>query len=414
MDNRPAGKAQKIAVLLPSLEGGGAERSMLNLVKGFLAQGRRVDLVLCKAKGAYLSEVPEAATLVELNASPGLLARMRAALENRQHLSALLRPVLLAKKIAPEVSRVRALRSYLEQHSPDVVLSALPYCNLAAIWAKRNADTRVPVVVSERNVLSTYCAAPSNARKWRWRYLPELVRQSYPGADAVVAVSEQVADDLLAKVKLRHGSITTIYNPVVDDTLRRQAREPLEHPWFQPGSPPVVLGVGRLTEQKDFATLMKAFAEVRATRPLRLVLLGEGRLRNTLQRLAGTLGIADDVDMPGFVDNPFQYMTRAALLVLPSEYEGLPGVLIQALACGCPVISTDCPGGSREILADGAYGALVDVGDARGMARAIASELQQPKARAVLLERAEDFTVDRAVDNYLALLDRVVDGAARG
>jgi len=172
--------------------------------------------------------------------------------------------------------------------------------------------------------------------------------------------------------------------------------------------------VGRLTEQKDFSTLMKAFADVRATRPLRLVLLGAGGLRNTLQHLANTLGIAEDVDMPGFVDNPFQYMTRAALLVLPSEYEGLPGVLIQALACGCPVISTDCPGGSREILADGAYGALVAVGDAHGMARAIEAELDQPKARDVLLTRAEDFTVERAVNNYLALLDRVVAGAVPG
>ncbi len=144
MDNRSDGRARRIAVLLPSLEGGGAERSMLNLVRGFLAQGRQVDLVLCKAKGAYLGEVPDAATLVELKPSPGLWARARVALDNRQHLSALVRPVLLAKKIAPEVSRVRALREYLEQHKPDVVLSALPYCNLAAIWAKRNASDRIP------------------------------------------------------------------------------------------------------------------------------------------------------------------------------------------------------------------------------------------------------------------------------
>jgi len=308
---------------------------------------------------------------------------------------------------------VRALERYLAQRDPDVVLSALPYCNLAALWAKQNSNSRVPVVVSERNVLSTYCAAPSNYRKWRWRYLPALVRKTYPRADAVVAVSEQVADDLLSRVKLRHDNINTIYNPVVDDALRRQAGEPLDHPWFTPGKAPVILGVGRLTEQKDFSTLMQAFANVRATREVKLVLLGEGRLRSELQKLAGALGIEDDVDMPGFVDNPFRYMTRASLLVLPSEYEGLPGVLIQALACGCPVISTDCPGGSREILADGEYGALVEIGDAQGMARAITTELDHPRAREALLQRAEDFTVERAVDEYLALLDRVVAVAAR-
>ena len=412
MDALPAYKARRIAVLLPSLEGGGAERSMLNLTRGFLARDRRVDLVLCKAKGAYLGEVPQDATLVALRALPGLLARLSAALQQRQDLSALLRPVLLAKKNAPEVSRVHALEQYLEQHEPDVVLSALPYCNLAALWAKRNCHSPIPVVVSERNVMSTYCAAPSNQRKWRWRYLPELIRRTYPEADAVVTVSAQVADDLRTGVKLRHENIHTIHNPVVDDALRRQAQEPLDHPWFTPGSAPVILGAGRLSEQKDFATLMRAFANVRATREAKLVLLGEGRLRGDLEQLAKALGIENDVDMPGFVDNPFRYMARASLFVLPSEYEGLPGVLIQALACGCPVISTDCPGGSREILADGEYGTLVEVGDAQGMARAIVTELDQPRAREILLRRAEEFSVERAVNSYLALLDRIVGDAA--
>jgi len=413
MEEQQTSAARRIAVLLPSLEGGGAERSMLHLVRGFLARGRQVDLVLCKTKGAYLREVPATAQLVELKASFGLLARLSAALENRQDLSVLLRPVLLAKKNAPEVARVRALRHYLEERRPDVVLSALTYCNLAALWAKRTSRVQVPVVVSERNVLSNYCAAPSNNRKWRWRYLPELVRRTYPGADAVVAVSRQVAEDLLTRVKLQHRQLDTIFNPVVDDTLRRQAREPLNHPWFAPGNAPVILGVGRLTEQKDFATLVHAVAKVRATRDVKLVLLGEGRLQGELQKLARGLGIGDDVDMPGFVDNPFQYMARASLLVLSSEYEGLPGVLIQAMACGCPVISTDCPGGSREILDDGKYGALVAIGDAQGMARAIAAALDCPVASDTLLHRAEDFSVEHAVSNYLALLDHVVAGVGR-
>jgi glycosyltransferase involved in cell wall biosynthesis len=405
-------RADKIAVLLPSLEGGGAERSMLNLVKAFLAHGRTVDLVLCKAKGAYLGEIPEGATMIELRPTGGLKARWDAAIFNRRDFSALLHPVLLAKKISPEVARIRSLRQYMDETRPDVVLSALPYANLLAIWAKQVSNSRVPVVVSERIALATYCAAPSNYRKWRWRYLPELVRRTYPGADAVVSVSNQVANDLQENVGLIHPCITTIYNPVVDDTLRANAQQALEHPWFAPGAAPVILGVGRLTEQKDFPTLMRAFAQLRATRQARLVILGEGRLREELQELANELGIGEDVDMPGFVTNPLQYMARASALVLSSEYEGLPGVLIQALGCGCPVVSTNCPGGSAEILADGKYGALVDVGDADAMAHAIIKELDKPTARDILLQRAEDFSVERAVSNYLELLDSVVEQAA--
>jgi glycosyltransferase involved in cell wall biosynthesis len=404
--------AGKIAVLLPSLEGGGAERSMLTLVEAFLAKGRTVDLVLCQAKGAYLAEIPEGATMIELEQTGGLRARWNAAMIGIRDFFALLRPVLLASKIAPEIARVRSLQQYMEESRPDVILSALPYANLLSIWARRVSNFNVPVVVSERIALATYCASPSNFRKWRWRYLPELVRRTYPEASAVVSVSNYVANELTTVVGLRAGSVTTIYNPVVDESLRQRAREPLEHPWFAPQAPPVILGVGRLTEQKDFATLVRAFARIRQSKEARLVILGEGRLRPELEALANKLGVGADFDLPGFVGNPLQYMARSSVLVLSSEYEGLPGVLIQALACGCPVVSTNCPGGSTEILVEGKYGALIDVGDAEAMAMAVLAELDNPTPRELLLQRAEDFTVERAVGNYLELLDSVVEEAA--
>ncbi len=350
--------------------------------------------------------------MIELEPTGSLLTRCIAATINIRDLPALLRPVLLAKKIAPEISRVRSLQHYIDQHRPDIILSALTYANLTAIWAKQKSHVNVPIIVSERNALVTDCATPRRFRKWRWRYLPELVRRTYPGADAVVAVSSHVAYELTSKVGLDPQSVMTIYNPVVDDDLRASAQQPLEHPWFATDAVPVVLAVGRMTEQKDFSTLMHAFARVRAKREARLVILGEGRLRGDLDELANKLGIRADVDMPGFVANPFPYMARASVLVLSSEYEGLPGVLIQALACGCPVVSTDCPGGSAEILADGKYGALVDVGDADGMARAILAELDNPTASDGLLQRAQDFSVERAVRNYLDLIDSVVEQAA--
>jgi glycosyltransferase involved in cell wall biosynthesis len=405
-------RAEKIAVLLPSLEGGGAERSMLNLATGFLAEGREVDIVLCQAKGAFLDEIPAGATMIELEATGGLRARWIIARSNLQDFFVRLRPVLLAKKTAPEVARIRSLQRYIVASQPDVILSALPYANLSAIWAKELSGSRVPVIVSERIALSSYCAAPSNSRKWRWRYLPELVRRTYPKANRVVAVSDHVADELITTIGLHQDSVITVHNPVVDDNLRTRAQQPLEHPWFAQDEPPVILAAGRFTEQKDFATLIRAFAAVRADREARLVILGEGRLRDDLEQLVCTLGIQADVYMPGFVENPFQYMARASVLVLSSAYEGLPGVLIQALACGCPVVSTDCPGGSSEILEDGNYGALVSIGNADEMAKAVLAELDDPTPREILLRRAEDFSVERAVNSYLALLDTAVNQAA--
>jgi len=411
-DSHTNTRAEKIAVFLPSLEGGGAERSMLNLAKGFLAKGRKVELVLCQAKGAYLDNIPAGATMIELPATGNLRARWIAASGNLGDFFVLLRPVLLAKKVSPEVTRIRSLQRYMEDSQPDIILCALPYANLSAIWAKQLSGSGVPVVVSERIALSTYCAAPSNFRKWKWRYLPDLVRRGYPKADCVIAVSADVANDLITTIGLPRGSVTAVHNPVVDDTLRAHAQLALEHPWFLPGAAPVILAAGRLTEQKDFATLIRAFAEVRANREARLVILGEGRLREELEQLACNLGIQADVYMPGFVENPFQYMARASALVLSSEYEGLPGVLIQAMACGCPVISTDCPGGSREILEDGRCGTLVSIGNAGEMKKAILAELDSPTPKEILIGRAEDFSVDRAVSNYLTLLDNVVTQAA--
>jgi glycosyltransferase involved in cell wall biosynthesis len=414
MNDIPATKisAQRIAVLLPSLEGGGAERSMLNLIKGFLARGRTVDLLLCQAKGALMGELPEGVTLIELEPVSGLQTRWLIAAGKLRDFFVLLRPILLTKKTEPELARIPALQQYLKSAQPDVVLSAITYANVALIWAKQMSGSSVPVVVSERIALSTYCSAPSNFRKWRWRYLPAVVHRTYPGADAVIAVSHHAADELVNDIGLSRQSVKTIYNPVVDDTLRVRAEAALDHPWFLPDAVPVILAVGRLTEQKDFPTLIRAFAQVRRDTPARLVILGEGRLHQTLAQLAAELGVQDDVDMPGFVDNPFQYMSRAKLFVLSSLYEGLPGVLIQALACGCPVVSTDCPGGSREILADGEYGALVPVGQVEPMADALRAGMATHADRDKLQRRAQDFSVDRAVNNYLDLLDSTVARAA--
>jgi glycosyltransferase involved in cell wall biosynthesis len=297
-----------------------------------------------------------------------------------------------------------ALARYLVRERPDALLSALSYSNLTALWARERAGVPVRVVVSEHNTLSERAR---HARARRWRVLPKLEARWYPRADAILAVSEGVADDLARTARLPRERIAVTYNPVIGDDVERSARESVDHPWLQPGEPPVVLGVGKLKPQKAFDVLLRAFARLRAERRARLVILGEGSERRALQQLAGELGVADDVALPGFVANPFAWMARCAVFALSSAWEGLPSVLIEALACGCPVVSTDCPSGPAEILGPDRLGALVPVGDADALARAIALALSEPSDPAARRARARDFSVDRVAPRYLeALLPR--------
>jgi glycosyltransferase involved in cell wall biosynthesis len=237
------------------------------------------------------------------------------------------------------------------------------------------------------------------------------MRRVYVEADAIVAVSNGVADDLATYIDIPRELITTVYNPMVHPDLQVKAREPLEHPWFAPGAPPVVLSVGRPGRQKDFPTLLRAFARIRAQRPARLMILGEvsnsGKSmerRAKLMTLAAELGVADDIVLHGFVQNPFAYMVRASVLVLSSLYEGFANVLVEALACGCPVVSTDCPSGPAEILDNGRFGLLVPVGDDAAMAKAICTALDSPPDREQLRARAAMFSFDQAIDKYEEVL----------
>jgi len=222
----------------------------------------------------------------------------------------------------------------------------------------------------------------------------------------VVAVSRGAADDLARTSGLPRDRVQVVYNPVLSPALMALARQAPGHPWFAPGQPPVILGVGRLTRQKDFPTLIRAFAEVRRCRSARLMILGEGEERGRLEALALELGVADDVALPGFRENAMAYMAGSALFVLSSAWEGLPTVLIEALAAGTRVVSTDCPSGPREILQDGRLGALVPVGDAVALTGAMIDALARPPST-VPLEALTPFTSEAAVDHYLRLIETV-------
>ena len=336
--------ADHIAIFLVSLEGGGSERIALNLAQGFAERGLEVDLVLQRAKGPYLDQVSDKIRIVDLRAGRMALA-------------------------------IFPLISYLLRERPPFLLSLMMGANIIAILSKKLARLDTRLVISEHLTISV---ATQNAGSLRGRYLPLLAKRIYPWADGIVAVSEGVAEDLAHILGLPRKKIEVIYNPVITPELLEKAREPVDHPWFQPGEPPVILGVGRLTEQKDFPTLLRAFALVRKERAARLVILGEGEDRPELKALVDELGIAEDVDMPGFVDNPYGYMAGAAVFALSSRWEGLPTVLIEAMALGKPVVATDCPSGAREILNDGRYGTLVPVGDAKRLATGISGMLEHP------------------------------------
>jgi glycosyltransferase involved in cell wall biosynthesis len=294
---------------------------------------------------------------------------------------------------------------YLRRTRPAVLLSFLHYTNIAALLAAKLAPVSTRVVICEQNTMSQYSRhTPAQRGQRAVRLMPLLAHLLYPHAQGIVAASAGVADDLARTARLPRRRITVIYNPVVTPELLTQAAAPLDHPWFVPGAPPVILGVGRLVPQKDFATLLRAFASVRQQHPARLLILGEGQERAQLAALASALHIHEDVALPGFVDNPFMYMARAAVFGLSSRWEGLANVVIEALACGAPVVATDCPHGPREILADGRYGALVPVGDSEALAAAILAALDAPPAAEQLQARAAHFSREQAVTRYLDVM----------
>jgi glycosyltransferase involved in cell wall biosynthesis len=359
----------KLAIFITYLDGGGVERVLINLARGFVEQGLSIDFVLVKAEGSFVPLIPPEVRVVNLGAKRLLFS-------------------------------IPPLVRYLQQNKPTALLCAMEDINVVALWSRRLAGVSTRVVVSVHNTLSE---ESRNSTQLKKRLAPSLVRWFYPWADAVVTVSLGAAEDLM-RLGLPAQSIRVIYNPVVTPELFKKAIEPLKHPWFEPGSVPVILAVGRLEKQKDFPTLIRAFARVRQQRPVRLMILGKGEEQHSLESLVQELGLMADVEFPGFVANPYAYMARASVFVLSSLYEGLPTVLIEAMAGGTPVVSTDCKSGPAEILANGQYGKLVPVGDIQGIAEAIISTLEAPPDADILRQKAAEFSLEKAVTEYLQVL----------
>jgi glycosyltransferase involved in cell wall biosynthesis len=358
-----------ITLFLPSLEGGGTQRVFVELANEFVGLGLRVNLALASARGPYLGEISTGVRVIDFGAS-GVLQSL------------------------PKLAR------HLRSARPDVMLSGLDHANIIAILARVAAGNGTRCVISMRSVPTAVYRESRSVRGW---LLLQLIKVAYPFADAIVANSEAVASDLSQLLRITRSRLHIVYNPLNTSRIERSSREEVDHAWCADGAPPIILGVGSLGVLKDFPTLIRAFSIVRSTRDCRLVILGEGPERDGLERLIRELGLERDVYLAGFVSNPFAWMRRAKVFASSSLTEGCPNALMQALACGTAVISTDCVGGSGEVLQGGKWGHLIAVGDYDAMAEAIATTLEatiHPDVR----QRASDFAHDRIVRQYLQIL----------
>jgi glycosyltransferase involved in cell wall biosynthesis len=364
---------KRLAIFLPALYGGGAERVLLNLAEGLASRECLVDIVLSRAEGPYISAVPPTVNVVKLTSSNF--------------------PAFRTLSSLPRLVR------YLKEEKPDIVFSAL-HANIIAIWAKKISKMPMKVVISEHNTLSfQICELPKIFRSVALFF----IKKFYPQANQIIVVSNGVASDLSRVARIPRSRIRVVYNPVITKNIKVSLEATLEHDWFKAGEPPVILSVGRLSEQKDFLTLIHAFARVRKKRNVRLLILGEGEERKKIEASVSKLGLEKDVLLPGFVKNPYVYMAKSAIFVLCSKWEGLPTVLVEALFCGASVIATDCPSGPREILEDGKYGQLVPVGNVKILSETILSSLKEEK-KVIPLESWKRFEVEYVVKQYKSIL----------
>jgi glycosyltransferase involved in cell wall biosynthesis len=334
MDNRL--NNQNVAIILHDVRVGGAERVMLQLAEALSKDGVPVELILAHAEGALLSKIPSSVKIVDLNVN---------------------NPLMMLIKVI----------QYLRVKRPKALISPFEVTSIVAVLAK--LLSRVPA----RIVVRLSVALSKHKRVWFKKLLERMaVSLFYRFADAIVAVSQGVANDFTMYSGIPATRIEVIYNPVISEQFIQDRDRIADHPLLSDHEKlPVILGVGRLTEQKDFYSLIRAFDMIVKKRPARLIILGDGEERELLEALAHQLNIQDKVHFPGIILNPMMFMKKASVFVLSSKWEGLPGALIQALACGCPVVSTDCPSGPFEILDGGKYGRLVPVGDVEAMAMAI-------------------------------------------
>jgi len=367
---------EHVAIYLHSMRGGGIPRVMTNLANAFVERGVCVDFVLGKAEGPHLKTLSPDVHVVQFWKARAL-------------------------------TTVPPLVRYLRRETPDVLFTGNTHLNILALVAHRLARVPTAVVISEH---AEYFQQQASRRlripgiAW---LIPKLMAWTYPWADRVVGVSDGVTSSLLEAFRLTPEKTCTIWNPVIGETLYKMAAEPNCHPWLDRTGAPVVLAVGRLTYQKNFPALLRAFANLRQSLDARLIILGEGEDRASIEKLIDELDLRQVVDMPGFVSNPYSFMRRASVFVLSSRWEGFGMVIVEAIASGAPVVSTDCPSGPREIIEQAGVGRLVPQENEVALAQATLDELRErPGTRRE--PNLEPFKLPFVADKYLGLFEQAV------
>ena len=359
----------RIALLVPTMEIGGVERVFVNLANGLHECGAQVDLVVGRAGGSMGRFVEKDVQVFDLESD-----RM--------------------------LKSVPRLAKYLRARDPEALIAGMTHCSAAALLARSVARGKTKIVATEHSTMSK---AAANCSGLKYRLMPLWSRWVFNAADYVIAVSAGVADDLSAQTGIPRDRFRVIYNPAISDALYASAAAPVEHPWFQVGEPPVILAVGRLDKAKDFPMLIRAFRHIRDCRAARLMILGEGPDRRRIEEVVCELHLTQDVALPGSEHNPYRYMNCAAAFALSSAWEGFGIVLVEALALGLPVVSTNCTYGPAEILCDGKYGALVPTGDHEAMARALLCALDGP-VRRDNSQHVRQFTIRSVASQYISLI----------
>lgn len=355
-----------IAFFIPSMRGGGAERMFVNMANEFSKKNFRVDLVIAQKEGPYLKYISNGINIIDLQ-SPRIM-----------------------KSLFP-------LIRFIKDEKPDILLSTIRHVNMISILAGMLSNTNVKLIVRQAIHTKRY---PNKIKSLIERYLLNK-------ANIIIAISKGVKDSLIETFKIPEYKIQVIYNPIYNSSIIEKSKEVVKHPFFD-GKNKIVLAAGRLTIQKDFPTLIKAFNMIK-TDITRLVILGEGKYRNELEDLIKELGLEEHVSLPGFADNPYAYMAKADVFVLSSKIEGFANVLVEAMACGTTVISTDCPSGPSEILDGGKYGKLVPAGNIERLAEAINEAISNPSKKEILINRAKMFSVEKSIEEYLKLFAQVID-----
>jgi len=363
---------KKIAFFIPSLNFGGIEANTIRLATAFSKVGYDVDLIVGRAEGDYVDRVPSEINIVDFN-------------RNKVYLT------------IPQLIR------YMKISSPNVIISGGEAPNITLIIAKiLTLGTKTKIIVSIRTHLSTELKNSKNINKKIMKYLGKIL---YHFADKVVAVSKGVAEDASKIFGLKKESIEVIYNPIVDESINLNMNKPVPHPWLTDEKVPVLLGVGRLVPQKNFSLLIKAFSIVRESESVKLIIIGEGPLRKDLEQEIIDLGLRGSIDLVGYQSNPYIYMKWSDVFILSSDWEGFGNVIVEAMACGLKIVSTDCNSGPSEILDNGKYGALVDTNNPKFLADAIITELKSKVDPQVNILRSKSFSVGNAMRQYKKLIE---------